>query len=128
VELAVLLPFLCFLLIIAVDFARIFYFSLTVTNCARNGAAYGSQSPTYAMDTSGITTAATMDAGNLNSTLMTVSSKTDSATPPTYVDVTVSYPFTTITSFPGITSRTTLTRTVRMLVVPLLPNFTAPAP
>ena len=127
-ELAVLLPFLCFLLIIAVDFARIFYFSLTVTNCARNGAAYGSQSPTYAVDTSGITTAATMDAGNLNSTLMTVSSKTDSATPPTYVDVTVSYPFTTITSFPGITSRTTLTRTVRMLVVPMLPNFTAPAP
>jgi Flp pilus assembly protein TadG len=128
VELAVLLPFLCFLLIVAVDFARIFYFSLTVTNCARNGAQYGSQSPVYALDTSGIAKAATMDAGNLNPNLLTVSSTTDSSTNPTYVNVTVSYPFTTITSFPGVNSTTTLTRTVRMLVVPLVPNFTGAAP
>src|SRR5262249_38652771 len=38
VELAVLLPFLAFLFVIAVDWSRIFYYSMTVTNCARNGA------------------------------------------------------------------------------------------
>ena len=121
-ELAIVLPFLCFLFVVAVDFARIFYFSLTVANCARNGALYGSQNPTNALDTSGIATAAGMDADNLNSQLLTVTSATDSPTSPTYVDVTVTYPFTTITSFPGINSQTTITRTVRMLVVPLTPN------
>ena len=40
VELAVLLHFLAFIFIIAVDWARIFYYSQTVTNCARNGAIY----------------------------------------------------------------------------------------
>jgi len=122
VELAIVLPFLCFLFVVAVDFARIFYFSLTVANCARNGALYGSQNPTNALDTSGIASAAAMDADNLNSQLLAVTSATDSATSPTYVDVTVTYPFTTITGFPGINSQTTITRTVRMLVVPLTPN------
>lgn len=42
VELAVLLPFLVFLFVIAVDFGRIFYFSQTIENCARNKAIYGS--------------------------------------------------------------------------------------
>lgn len=127
VELAIVLPFLCFLFVLAIDFARIFYFSLTVTNCARNGAQYGSQSPVYALDTSGIKTAATMDATNLNSSLVTVTSTTDSATTPTYVDVTVTYPFSTITSYPGITPKMTLRRTVRMLVVPLTPSLTPPS-
>jgi len=122
VELAIVLPFLCFLFIVAVDYARIFYFSLTVANCARNGALYASKDPAHAVDTSGISSAASMDAGNLDSTLLTVSSKPDSTTNPTYVDVTVTYPFTTITNFPGITSSTTLSRTVRMLVIPLTTN------
>ena len=34
VELAFLLPFLAFMFVIAVDWARIFYYSITVTNCA----------------------------------------------------------------------------------------------
>lgn len=37
-ELAVLLPFLVLLFFVAVDYCRIFYFTLTVENCARNGA------------------------------------------------------------------------------------------
>ena len=40
VELAVLAPFLVFLLLIAVDFARIFYAAVILDNCARNGAMY----------------------------------------------------------------------------------------
>src|SRR5262245_49516945 len=40
VEAAILLPFLLFLFLVAVDYCRLFYFSQVVTNCARNGAAY----------------------------------------------------------------------------------------
>src|SRR5690349_5758726 len=42
VELAVLLPLLVFLFVITVDFARIYYFTLTLQNCARAGALYAS--------------------------------------------------------------------------------------
>jgi hypothetical protein len=42
VEFAVLLPFLAFLFIIAIDWARVFYYSVTCLNCARNGALWAS--------------------------------------------------------------------------------------
>jgi Flp pilus assembly protein TadG len=122
VELALLLPLLGFLFVIALDYSRVFYFTMVVTNCARNGALYGSQNPTTANDTSGIQTNALQDAGNLSSQSLTVTSKTDSTTSPTYVDVTVSYPFTTITNYPGVPNSTNIVRTVRMAVTPWTPN------
>jgi Flp pilus assembly protein TadG len=122
VELALLLPLLCFLFVIAVDYARIFYFSMTVTNCARSGGIYGSQNPNTANDQSGIVAACNMDAGNLDAQQMTVTSSTDSATSPTYVIVTVTYPFSTITNFPGITYTTDISRTIRVTVTPLTPG------
>src|SRR5579864_7443228 len=39
-ELAILLPFLGLVLVLGVDFARIYYYYVAVTNCARNGALY----------------------------------------------------------------------------------------
>ena len=42
VELALLLPFLTFLLLITIDYCRLFYYSQVVTNCARNGAVFAS--------------------------------------------------------------------------------------
>src|SRR5437879_2256200 len=42
VELAVLLPFLVFLFLVGTDYCRLFYYSLTLANCARNGAHFGS--------------------------------------------------------------------------------------
>jgi len=123
VELAALLPFLCFAFVVTVDFCRIFYFSLTVANCARNGALYGSADTQHALDTSGINTASRSDAGNLDSTLLGVVSSTDSTTNPSYVDVTVSYSFSTITKYPGVPSQMTIQRPVRMRVVPATPNF-----
>jgi Flp pilus assembly protein TadG len=122
VELAVLLPFLIFLFVITVDYARIFYFATTVTNCASVAAIYGSQDPTSANDTSGIITRAQLDAGDLDVTQLNVSSSTDSATSPTTLTVTVSYKFTTITNFPGVPKQTTLTRTVQMNVTPSVPG------
>ena len=44
-ELAILLPLLIFLFIIGIDYARVFYSTVTITNCARNGAIYGSLDP-----------------------------------------------------------------------------------
>ena len=40
VELAVLAPFLVFMMVIAVDWARVFYYTVTINDCARNGALY----------------------------------------------------------------------------------------
>src|SRR5438128_6784064 len=45
VELAILAPFLCFLFVVATDFARIFYYAVTIQNCARNGAYYAADYP-----------------------------------------------------------------------------------
>jgi Flp pilus assembly protein TadG len=122
VELAVLLPFLCFVFVASVDFCRVYYYSITVSNCARNGAAYGSVDKTRARDTGGIRTAAEADASfNLDPKQLNVSSSTDAAT--SYVEVTVNYPFTTITEYPGIPRQMNLSGTVRMDVVPAIPTF-----
>ena len=45
VELAVLLPFLAFFFVIGVDWARIFFVTMTIENAARNAAYYGSEYP-----------------------------------------------------------------------------------
>jgi Flp pilus assembly protein TadG len=121
VELAVLLPFLCALFVFAVDYARIFYFDLTLVNAARCGAVYGSQNPSTALDTAGIQAAALRDAPNINAQQLTVTSST-SGSNPTMLSVTVSYSFTTITRFPGIPYRINLSRTVQMSVTPLMPG------
>jgi Flp pilus assembly protein TadG len=122
VELAVLLPLLIMLFVVTVDFARVYYFSVTLTNCARAGAMYAmdpitqDESP-YA----NVTQAALADATNLDpQPTVTQGSGTDSSGLP-YVEVTVSYPFTTITNFPGIPSMT-LSRTVRMRLASTIPN------
>jgi Flp pilus assembly protein TadG len=124
VELAILLPLMAFLFVIAVDFGRIFYYSLTVTNCARNGAVYGFD-PTAAALVSPYTSiqdAALSDAGNLSPT-PTVTSQTGTDSSGNYIEVTVSYTFYTITQFPGVPNSVDITRTVRMRTVARVPTF-----
>jgi Flp pilus assembly protein TadG len=123
VEFALLLPFICFAFVAAVDFARVVYYSIAVNNCARNGALYGSADQSQAVNSAGITAATQQDAINLDTNNMTISSSTDSGTSPTWVQVTVTYPFTTITKYPGIPSQLNLSRTVQMSVVPPTPQF-----
>jgi Flp pilus assembly protein TadG len=122
VELAVLLPFLVFVFVIGIDYARVFYHGLTLNNCARNGALYGSLNPTNAADSAGIQAAALVDATNL-SPQPTVSSTTgtDAAGNP-YVRVTVSYTFQTITQYVGVPNSVPLSRTVQMRVEPVVPK------
>jgi Flp pilus assembly protein TadG len=122
VELAILLPFLAFILVVAVDFSRIFYASMTLNNCARNGALYGCDNPANAQDTAGIQSAALADAPNLSpAPAVTSTTGTDADGP--YVEVTVSWQFQTITSYPGVPSPVNLVRKVRMRVSQTVPNF-----
>src|SRR5205807_5124453 len=64
VELAILLPLLTFLFVIAIDWARVFYYDLTIWNCARQGALYGSGAALAAPGVS-LQTSALADASNL---------------------------------------------------------------
>jgi Flp pilus assembly protein TadG len=119
VELAVLLPLLAFMFVIAVDWARILYFSQVVENCARQGALYASDPKAPANNLyASVQAAALADASNL-SPLPTVTSATGSdAAGNSYVTVTVTWTFRTITNFPGVPNLTNLTRTVQMRLAP----------
>ena len=118
VEVAVLLPFLVFLFAIAVDFARVFYFSQVIENCARNGAIYGSNLVTAQSPYSSIQQAALADAADLNPQPTVTSTNGTDASGNPYVQVNVTWTFQTITGFPGIPSRMNLSRTVQMRVAP----------
>jgi Flp pilus assembly protein TadG len=67
VELALMLPILALLFFISVDFARLYYHYSIVTNCARNGALYGSD-PFSSIESPypNLTSAALADATNLS--------------------------------------------------------------
>ena len=141
VEFAVLLPFLAFMFVIAIDWARSFYYSIAVRNCARNGALDLSQQQSakttsspytdsgyvnlYVNSASPVTAAALADAPDLTPTpTVTSTSGSDSYGP--YVEVTVSCPFQTVTNFSVgnflVPSSTNVTRTIRMYVPPESPN------
>jgi Flp pilus assembly protein TadG len=121
VELAVLLPLLVLLFLIATDYSRVFYCSLTLENCARNGALSASNAFNYPMPYSSIAQATIADGANLNPPLttsdVTVSNGTDANGNPN-VTVTVNYTFRAITKYPGLPSTINLTRSVEMRVAP----------
>ena len=119
VELALVLPLLALLFVFAVDFARLYYYYSIVTNCARNGALYLSD-PLAPLESpyADCTAAALADAANLNPQ-PTVTSSLPGSDP---VWVTVSYPFTTLSNYPGLPNPINLTRRVQMRRAPLTPN------
>jgi Flp pilus assembly protein TadG len=117
-EVAVLLPFLGFIFLAVVDYSRLFYDYVTITDCARNGALYGMIDRTHAQDTSGIRTAALADAVNLQPQPTVTSATGTDANGNPYVEVTVAYQFQTVASYPGIASTVNLSRKVRMQVIP----------
>jgi Flp pilus assembly protein TadG len=122
VELALLAPLLVFLCVVAADYSRLFYYAQVFTNCARNGALYGCTDPTHAANTSGISAAALADAPNLTPA-PNVSSTTGTDADGNYVEVTVTWTFHTVTNYPGIPNATTISRTARMRVSPVVPDF-----
>jgi len=131
VELAVVAPFIAFLLVITIDYARLFYYSLTLENGARSGAYYASNYPGLYSFASA-QQAASADFQNLNpapTITIAYSASVDgpftSATPiPNgYVQVTTTWVFHTITRYPGVPSATTLQRSCQMKVAPIEPSF-----
>jgi Flp pilus assembly protein TadG len=123
VELALLLPLLILLVLGGTDFCRLFYYYITITNCARNGALWASdplaptQSPYATVDQ-----AAKADASNDIQNLMAVSSMADSDPSGSNIAVTVTYPFTMLINYPGIPSTVNIVSQVRMRVLPISPG------
>jgi len=119
VELALLVPPLLLALMGGIAYARVFYDSVTVASCARNGALYAAD-PTFAASTgyATLTQAATADAPNLSPTPTVTSATGTDASGNKYVDVTVSYQFYTVASYPGIPSSVLISRTAQMPLAP----------
>src|SRR5579871_3517000 len=122
-ELALLLPLLGMFLLFTVDFARLYYHYSIVTNCARNGALYGSD-PVAAQESNypTLSAAALADASDLSPQPTVTSTNGVDSSGNAYVEVTVVYPFQTISNYPGLSNPVNLTRTVRMRVAPSVPN------
>ncbi|HZU37961.1 MAG TPA: TadE/TadG family type IV pilus assembly protein [Gemmataceae bacterium] len=127
VELALLLPLLIFLFLLTVDFARVFYYWLTIENCARNGATYASLQAVdqdWQINSSLVQNtqqAAIADGANLNPPLTTsdvsVTNTTDSDGN-SVVQVTVNYTFYTIAHTWGLPGSISLSRTAQMRIAP----------
>ena len=121
VEFAFLLPFLVFVGVIATDWARLLYYTITVEACARNGAIYASDADYAAKSPyTSVQQAALAEAPQLNATATVTTTSSNDSTGHAAVTVTVSVPFTTITNFPGVPSSQTLTRSVQMRMAELL--------
>ena len=116
VELAIVLPFLLFLFFVTVDYSRVFYFSQIISNCARNGALYGSNLVTAQSPYTSIKEAALADATNLRPQPKVTSTRGTDADGNPYVRVTVAWDFHTIADFPGVPATVTLRRSSQMRV------------
>jgi Flp pilus assembly protein TadG len=113
VELVLVTPFLVGLCFAAFDFGRVYYASLTIANCARNGAMYASDA-SYQAGLTDLQSAALADDSSMTPT-PTVTQTTGTASDgATYAAVTVSYPFRMACSYLNIANPLTISRTVSM--------------
>ncbi len=121
VELAVLLPFLMFVGVIATDWARLMYYTITIEACARNGAIYAADGDAAAKSPyTRLSNAALAEAPSLKETATVTSANTTDSTGAAAVVVSVTIPFNSITTFPGVTTPSTLSRSVQMRDAPML--------
>jgi Flp pilus assembly protein TadG len=123
VELAILLAPLTLLVLVAIDFARVYFSTMTLLNCARNGALYASD-PVGVSKYANVNDATTADGTSLQNPSLTSANVTstlgnDGTNP--YVDVSVSYKFPMATGYLGFTE-IDLQPKVRMRVAPIVPN------
>lgn len=121
VEFAIILPLLMFLFGIGVDWARAFYYHLTITNASRNAAIWGCDSPSRAADAAGIEAVARRDTTSLGAGV-TVQSSVVNVGGTDYVRVTVSYAFQPLTGLPGTPSTQIIHQTGEMRVMPTAPR------
>ena len=119
-EFALAMPFLMILMLGVVDFGRVYFAYVSVTNGARTGADFAADSPTAAADIDGIRSAALAETLELLNTSsenpqVSVQTGTDSQGH-LFADVTMQYTFTTIFPWPGLPSSMDVVRTVRSRV------------
>jgi hypothetical protein len=140
-ELAVLLPLLVSIFLVATDFARVYYVSMNIENAINNAALFGSQAfdnqnqqwigtNQYWQCPGGQVSAQTavavqLDGTNINPALAdsNISVTTGKDTDGNNVNiVTATYQFNTIVPYPGIPSPVTIKRTAQVRVAPAVPN------
>jgi Flp pilus assembly protein TadG len=127
-------PLLILMVLGVADFGRILYTSIVIAHAARAGAAYGVQSSGFAANATGIRNAARAEATDIGAITVTsfrtcgcptvadtqaacdslASCPSGYGAPIVYVNVTTSWPFTTLTPWPGIPSSTTLSYTAKV--------------
>ena len=122
VELAVLLPLIAFFAVIGVDYARIFSRTMILETASRNAAYWACQDIDHATNTAGIASVAQQDLTDVSPTPTVTSNVYDGGDGFKYVRVTVTMPFDTITTFPGVPSSSTLSRSTDMRVLPTYPK------
>ena len=133
VELALVLPLLLLMLVGVIDVGRLVYTTANVTNAARAGAMYGSQTYTSAGDGPGMISAAQAEV-NTDVTLSSVTGvrvcRCSGADQEvlctticpngqqliTYAKVTASAAYSPLFPYPGVPGNSTLTKTVSMRV------------
>ena len=122
VEFALVLPVLFTILLGCVDFGRMGHGYIAVTNAARAGAGFGSNNSyttaTYPTWVARVKQAVTDEMSGLNGfdpTLLSVDVQSLPDGNGSYQSqVTVSYPFSTVTQWPGLPSTVTMTQKVVM--------------
>lgn len=120
VELAILLPFLCFVFLAAVDFGRVFYYSIAVTSGARSAAMHGADSfnsPFESMEEAMLAEVS----GFVPEPTLSWEEGMDGDQK--YLETTVSYPFRTIAKFPGLPDTLNILRRIRVVVPSATPRF-----
>ena len=120
VELALIAPVFIILMLGVIDYGRVYFAYVSVTNGARNGAHYASASATAAADQTGIEDAALAETSELldisaTNPTVTVATGSDSQGR-LYADVTMQYTFSTVFPWPGLPSSFDIERTVRARV------------
>jgi Flp pilus assembly protein TadG len=118
-EMAILLPFVAFLFLVAVDFCRVFYSTQTVQGCAQAGALYASG--TAACPSTTTPTDAAKQAAVAEGTLLNPPLTTDNVAVSytgNVVTVTVTYNFQMLTGFLALPQTLKLVRSTQMTVVP----------
>ncbi len=122
VELALIAPILIIIMLGVIDYGRVYFAYVSVTNGARIGADYAATDPAAAADTAGIKAAARADTTDLldqspTNPEVTVVTANDSQGR-LYADVTMTYTFTTLFPWPGLPTSIDIERTVRSRVAP----------
>jgi Flp pilus assembly protein TadG len=115
VEFAVMTPLLLFVFVVAVDFSRVYSYSQTLTDCARNGALFLSN-PDQA-DKSGFNSleeAALAGVANIKPAPVITRAFGEDSTGNPYAAVTVTYTFRPMARLPLMPSEFRLQRTAAM--------------